>query len=386
LKVPEITLTYKTWPTLYTKGKNGELRAWQVATIGDTIIVNHGVKGGAIVKAERKATPKNVGRSNETTGEQQADLEAAAMHKFKLDRKYSLTPEEAQDVVPLPMLAKDFKKAKNIQYPVDVQPKLDGVRAIARWEGDRVVLISRGGKTWTAVPHINKALESILPKDSEFDGELYVHGKPFQWITSRAKKAHDDSGEIQYHVYDFPTINGDDSLTWQERREAAAMLPNAQERWKHFEKTDDGGIREVFVRVLTYTAKDAEEVKFYHDAFVQNGYEGAIVRLLDGMYEYGHRSGSLLKLKQFDDHEYKIVGHTNGEGIESDLVIWICEDSDGKQFATRPKGTHDDRRWLLQHATEFYGQMLKVKHFGFTDDGLPRFPIAEGIRVEEDLD
>jgi DNA ligase 1 len=381
-------LAYKEWPKLYHKDKTGKLRFWFVIADGDAVQVEHGQVNGSSVSAMRRATPKNVGRSNETTAEQQAVLEAAAMHKFKLDRKYSLTPEEAQDVVPLPMLAKDFKKAKNIQYPVDVQPKLDGVRAIARWEGDRVVLISRGGKTWTAVPHINKALESILPKDSEFDGELYVHGKPFQWITSRAKKAHEDSGEIQYHVYDFPTINGDDSLTWQGRREAAAMLPNAQERWKHFEKTDDGGIREVFVRVLTYTAKDAEEVKFYHDTFVQNGYEGAIVRLLDGTYEYGHRSGSLLKLKQFDDEEFVIIGYTQGVGVEEGLVIWACgiEGDSTREFLTRPKGTHEDRAWLYKHADQFVGQKLRVKFFGWTDACLPRFPIAEGIRVEEDLD
>lgn len=368
-------MTVKNWPTLYTKSRTGQLRGWRVSAVGNQVIAEHGVLDGATVISKRTVTGKNIGRSNETTPEQQAFLEAEADYTFKLTRKYSLTPEAAQDVVPLPMLAKDFKKAKNIQYPVDVQPKLDGVRAIARWEGDQVVLISRGGKTWTAVPHINKALETILPKDSEFDGELYVHGKPFQWITSRAKKAHADSIEIEYHVYDMPTVNGGDSLPWRERRTALLTMRDTTRRFP---------TPIIFVPTVT-SAKQLVDV--LHDEFVKDGYEGAIVRLPEGTYEYGHRSGSLLKLKQFNDEEFVIIGAKAGEGVEHDLVIWECKnDTTEASFYTRPKGTHEDRRKLLANAASYFGEKLKVKFFGRTDDGLPRFPIAEGIRVEEDMD
>lgn len=365
------------WPMLYTRGKSGETRQWGIITMFDLIIIEHGVVGGQLVLATRKATPKNVGRSNETTGEQQALLEAEAAYKHKVERKYSTTPEAAQDVVPLPMLAKDFNKVKNISYPVDVQPKLDGVRAIARWEGNKVVLISRGGKVWSAVPHINQELEFILPKDSEFDGELYVHGKPFQWITSRAKKAHPDSTELQYCVYDVPTVAGDDSLPWKDR---AAALSGT-----FYDNISGGTVREVPL----FFAESYKDVKRLHDSFVADGYEGAIIRLLDGVYEYGHRSSSLLKMKSFDDAEFEIIGHKSGEGIESNLVIWRCKnDVNNLEFDTRPKGTHEDRAKLLLEAESHYGQKLKVKFFGRSDapQSLPRFPIAEGIRPQEDMD
>lgn len=362
-------------PTLYTKGKNRELRQWSVTTERDIIVVTHGVIGGQMVEARRKATPKNVGRANETSGMQQAQIEAVAMWNHKVERKYSQTIEKAQEIVPLPMLAKDFTKAKKITYPVDVQPKLDGVRAIARREGDEVVLISRGGKLWTAVPHINAALKTLLPKDSEFDGEIYLHGKPFQWITSRAKKAHPDSAQLQYHVYDMPTVDGEDSLVWCDRRDTL----NRSSIGRYDSPSPILLVPTVFAQEVL--------VKRLHDNFVKDGYEGAIVRLLDGVYEYGHRSSSLLKLKAFDDAEFTIVGARAGEGIESDLVLWECRnDINSLTFATRPKGTHEDRRWLLQNAGAYYGQPLKVKFFGRTDDGLPRFPIAEGIRVVEDMD
>jgi DNA ligase 1 len=372
-------LAVKNWPLLYTKSKTGELRFWRVSAVDDKIIAEHGVLDGATVRSERKATGKNLGRSNETSPEQQALLEAEADYTFKLTRKYSLTPEAAQDVVPLPMLAKDFKKAKNIQYPVDVQNKLDGCRCIGKWEGDQVVLISRSGKYWIAVPHINRALESVLPKGDELDGELYVHGKPFQWITSRAKKAHADSGEIELHVYDSPTVDGDDSLTWAERKDARVGYRCAPVGSKF--------VKWPIVVVSTYTAANLKEVEALHDTFVQQGYEGAIVRLHEGKYEYAHRSSSLLKLKQFNDAEFVIIGAKAGEGVEHDLVIWECKnDTTNASFYTRPKGTHEDRRKLLTNAASYFGEKLRVKFFGRTDDGLPRFPIAEGIRISEDMD
>jgi ATP-dependent DNA ligase len=364
-----------TFAPLYTKGKTGEIRRWQVSAEGDKVVIYHGVLGGASVRAERRATPKNVGRANATTGEQQAILEAQSAYTHKIERKYSLTPEEAEDIVPLPMLAKDYKKAKNTQFPVDEQRKLDGVRAIARWEGDKVVLISRGGKVWERVPHINKELEKWLPHGSEFDGEIYLHGLTLQQITQRVKNLkHPDNKKLQYHVYDMPTVDGDDGLAWKNRSNAldAAL--------------DDLTVGNIIQNVETFTVFNADDVIKLHDHFVAEGYEGAIIRLLNGVYEYGHRSGSLLKLKAFEDTEFVIVGHTDGEGIEEGLVKWICKnDRDAQTFETRPRGTHEDRRWLFQNATKFYGRKLTVVHFGRTDGGLPKFPIGKVIRADEDL-
>jgi DNA ligase-1 len=335
--------------------------------------------GGVISKSSRTATPKNVGRSNATTAEQQAVLEAESAHKHKLDRKYSLTPEDAQEQLNLPMLSpsKLFQKWKGIEYPVDVQRKHDGVRGKARWIGDSVVIESRSGKTWDAVPHINRALESILPVGDELDGEIYLHGKSLQWISSRAKKAHEDSHTLQFHAYDYPVANGDDTLPWVERSVALFALIN------------DNYKRVPEIRfVPTYTSHAFAGVKALHDQFVQEGYEGAMIRLHDGTYEYGARSNSLLKYKDFEDAEFEIVGYKEGEGSETGLVIWTCmNDINTETFDVRPKGTFGDRAWLLKNANEFMGQKLTVRFMGRTDapKRLPKFPVGHVIRVPEDL-
>jgi len=280
----------------------------------------------------------------------------------------------------LPITKYDIEVEGNHNYVVN-GVIAHNCRALARWnpEGTKVILTSRGGKEWKVTQHINEALEAILPKDAVFDGEIYLHGKTFQWITARTKKKQSGTELLEYHVYDMPEVGGQDDLPWQERMVALYGVYNTV-GWA-------GSITPVKA-VPTSGAGTPQVVKALHDQYIKDGYEGAIVRTLDGLYEYGFRSQGLLKLKQFDDAEFTIVGYKSGEGIESDLVIWRCKnDVNDLEFDTRPKGTHDDRKKLLLNATTFYGQKLRVKYFGRCDGtDLPRFPIGEGVRLPEDMD
>ena len=81
-----------TFPILYHKGKGGALVQWRIWTRGDTIFTEHGQVGGKLqLTPGIKCESKNVGRSNETTPEEQANSEAKAMWIFKVERKYSET-------------------------------------------------------------------------------------------------------------------------------------------------------------------------------------------------------------------------------------------------------------------------------------------------------
>jgi hypothetical protein len=80
----------------------------------------------------KNAEPKNGGRANATTAEQQAVKEAAAMWQHRIDRKYFKPPDEAKEELFLPRLAQDFAKhgEKRAVYPCDVQPKLVACRRV----------------------------------------------------------------------------------------------------------------------------------------------------------------------------------------------------------------------------------------------------------------
>ena len=191
--------------TLYHKSKTGATVQWDIWTEGADIVTEYGQIGGKMQNARKTAIAKNVGRANATTPEEQAILEAKAMHKKRLDGKYSLTIEESNKEVFLPMLAASFDKRKDkVTYPVDVQPKLDGVRCLAYWDGESLKLMSRGGKQWECSDHIIEELETVLPKGWVLDGELYIHGSTFQEITKLVKKLRPESVNVQFHVYDIP--------------------------------------------------------------------------------------------------------------------------------------------------------------------------------------
>src|ERR1700680_394124 len=158
MKVKRIRM--KKFPILYHLGKNKALYSWEVWAEGNTVHSSTGQVDGKRVYSAFIVTPKNVGKINATDENEQAEKEAEAKWKFKIDRKYSSTPEEAQEEDIAPMLAQSFEKRKNknVYYPADIQPKLDGCRALARWSGDKIILTSRGYKEWNYVPHIIQEL------------------------------------------------------------------------------------------------------------------------------------------------------------------------------------------------------------------------------------
>jgi len=137
--------------------------------------------------------------------------------------------------------------------------------------------------------------------------------------------------------------------------------------------------------VRTDFAAHEEDVYELQSEYLEEGYEGAIVREYDGEYKFGYRSRSLLKVKNFMDEEYKIIGFGTGIGRFEGSVVWICTTEDGKEFRVVPQGTMEQRQELYKDANNSIGSLLKVKFFELTDDNIPRFPVGLGIRLMEDM-
>ena len=118
---------------LYIRDSKGKERVWSVSTEGSKVIVNHGLADGKITRKVTISKPKNVGKSNATTAEEQAVAEAIARFTKQVDREdYNVDIEKA-GLQFRPMLALDYLK---VPHRVDwtdvvVQPKLDGLRLAA---------------------------------------------------------------------------------------------------------------------------------------------------------------------------------------------------------------------------------------------------------------
>ena len=64
------------------------------------------------------------------------------------------------------------------------------------------------------------------------------------------------------------------------------------------------------------------------------------------------------------------------------MVIWECITKDKIPFSARPSTTNEDRMKLYQDAEKYLGKKLTVKYFGFSEEGIPRFPVGKDIRED----
>lgn len=360
---------YTYLPELYSLSSKGKTQVWSVKVRDNVVFTTHGVLGGQLQHDSKFMDGKNIGRANETSPAQQALLEAKRLWKSKVDKGYVDSVEELATPF-LPMLAKDFNEHQDkVKYPCVVQPKLDGIRCMAYWVGDELVLMSRAGKPLD-VPHVQAELAAKLPRDVVLDGEFYIHGKNFQEITRLVKKVRPESIELEYHVYDGFRAGQEDTSFHNRQSMLSLVFVSKYEN---------------VVWVENRHATSLAEVSTIHSQMVADGYEGAIIRNYAGAYKLKHRSTDLLKLKSFMDAEYKVVGYEVGSGRFKGVPIWVCETPEGNTFSVVCKGTMEEKATDLENANELVGKWLKVKFFELSEDRIPRFPVGLGFRMEEDM-
>ena len=84
-----------THSTLYKRTSTGATQTWRMEVQGSSYRTISGqLYGKQVTSAWRDALPKNVGKSNETTGTQQAEAEVASQYKKKLEKDYHESVED----------------------------------------------------------------------------------------------------------------------------------------------------------------------------------------------------------------------------------------------------------------------------------------------------
>ena len=372
-------------PTLYGKSTSGKIKEWNISVLkmGDGscyIETEHGYEDGKKQLDQRYVGEgKNLGRANETTVYEQACSEAQSAHSRKKDSGYV----EDKDKIPttseglfLPMLAHRYDKhSAKISFPCLVQPKLDGVRMLARKDDGVVTMWSRKGKIIDIPDKIKAQLCAMLANGQCTDGELYVHGWTFQRIIAAVKKKRDDTDLLEYHIYDSPHPSLVFECRLPQKGVGSTMFPHYCQGWTIIGKN---------IKIIsTYDVVDQAEFDMYESMFVQQGYEGMMVRNQASAYKYKHRSYDLQKVKRFVDDEFKIIGGEDGSGREAGLVVYRCITSNGLEFSVRPRGSHEERAVIYKNLDDYIGKYLTVRYQELTDDGRPRFPVGIAVRDYE---
>lgn len=360
---------------LYKIDENGNVRFWRMEIDGANFRTHSGVLDGKTVTSGWKAAkPKNVGRANGTTAEEQAVLEVERKYLDQTETGgYYETIEAAREKVQLYfdcMLAHKWADEKHrVTFPVYEQPKLDGIRCLATKDS----LKSRNGKPLVATPHIAKALEGLFEDmpNVVLDGELYNHElkSDFEKIVSlvrKTKPTEEDVTEseelVEYHVYDVFNAQ-EPNLTTSERSALLYFL---------FDKyLTDPRIKHVEAHHV-YTQEELDEV---YGNELEAGYEGQMVRL-DAPYEQ-KRSRNLLKRKEFEDAEFEVFeiesGVGNWAGYAKRVYIKL---EDGTVQRSGVRGTQEYLAKVLEDADSYVGTEVTVRYQGRTGDGKLRFPVV----------
>ena len=368
--------------TLYKKDNNDGIRQWTVEVNATGYRTHSGLVGGKIVTSEWfKVMATNVGRANHRALDEQALFEAQARWQKKVDSGYSPNEESCNTatVKISPMLAKKWEdRQSKISFPLASQPKLDGMRCWIDAHG----AWTRNGKRWMTVEFLTKELKGFFDSHPHaiLDGELYSHElkHDFNKISSLIKKTKPTAADleeceskIKYHIYDcviHPMKTSPFTSRIESVREIVQRLPQN------------------FVAVPTTIANDQTELDALYGEYLEDGFEGQMVRLPDSPYEF-KRSANLLKRKEFQDEEYEILEIGEGNGNKSGMAGFaVCRHPDGRTFNSNIKGNHDFLKDLLQNREAYVGTFATCTYFNLTPDGIPRFPYITRLRDGRGID
>jgi ATP-dependent DNA ligase len=361
---------------IYKRTKTGAIQVWKQEVNGSSFRTISGQLDGALITAEwTVCVPKNIGRANSTTPEEQCLSEVSANYTEKLKRGYYNTISEIDNTRAFfePMLAYPWAdKFDPKSGPWYCQPKLDGLRMLLT---DGRAQSRTGKDDFKTVPHILETLSWVFEAYPSIvlDGEIYNHElhDDFNSIISLAKKKKPTIAELQkseillqYHIYDVFDKNRPE-LTFAERLELLEDISSVM----------DANICVKFVETKLVTTE--EELDLLNFKYIGDGYEGEIIRL-NKPYEF-KRTKSLLKRKEFFDSEFKIIRVEEGIGNRSGMagrIVCLLDDGTETAFGAGIKGSWEYATELLKNADSYIGGEVTVKYPQRTPDGIPRFPVA----------
>ncbi len=244
--------------------------------------------------------------------------------------------------------------------PPDIDPrgwlvseKLDGVRAC--WDGR--VLRFRSGRE-IAAP---RALVAALPPQP-LDGELWCGRGRFEELSGIVRRATPDEHAwrpVRYAIFDLPQAPG----PFAARAAAIERLIR------------DAGLPQLLA-VRQDAVDDAPALQRRLAAVVRDGGEGLMLHRADARWTPG-RSGTLLKLKPFEDAEATVVGHEAGQGRHAGRLGALQVRTDDGLPLRLGTGFSDVQR----DRPPPVGSRVTFRFQGRTAGGVPRF--ASFVRVRD---
>ena len=295
-----------------------------------------------------------------------------------------------QDGLLKPMLAKSETQITNRKiFDKDwyASRKINGIRTLVYFDGKEIHTASRGGAINYdfVLDHIihNPVLVDYFTKypDLIFDCETYKHGWTLNKISGicRTQKTAYDGEPLELYVYDIVDVN----KTFEERLQILNRIQ--QDLNLSFKPEREWDENELKIQIVPHVLISGwDNMKKLHDEWVSEGWEGVVIRDPNVTYKPGGRGNQMLKIKNYIDAEYKIIGLT--EGLREEDMCFLMETPEGQQFNCKPMGDRAQKKWYREHIDELMGKMATIKYFemsGKEGSQIPQQPIMISIRDYE---
>lgn len=371
---------------LYSRTTTGAVQIWSAELNRNAYRQHYGQLNGKIQTTEwTYCYSKNVGKANETTGEDQAEKEVKALYKKKLKENYFENVADIDDGFKEPQLAKpckDFLDKVQWERGVIVDEKLNGVACIITKDGAR----SRKNETFHAIPHIIAELKSFF----EDNPNAYLHGELFNpkhvnelnkitELVAVTRKEKDITPEllvasekvVEYHLYDgygFTVQSPEGPLTVVQnsngmaRRQALRTLISFENSFK-------------YIKIVNYiNVTSFDEMREYANDYIGRGGEGVIIRNPYAPYQH-KRTNDLLKYKKSESAEYKVIsieeGTANWSGCAKYVWVEVPNGIKDKKCKINVRGKREHLREVLSNREQYVGKMITVDYQELSPYNIP---------------
>jgi len=155
--------------------------------------------------------------------------------------------------------------------------------------------------------------------------------------------------------------------------------------------------------------KNIEQLNIWEDYYLTLGYEGVILRDINGKYKNGRstvREGGLLRIKRFADAEARVIAieeaqenlnektinnlgyserssHQDRKIGNGMLGMLICEYNNEIIHVGPGEMTHEERRFYYNNPAQILNKIITFKHFPHGVKDKPRFPTFKNVRKND---
>ncbi len=271
-----------------------------------------------------------------------------------------------------PMLAKKYE-GQSLRDDVYVTEKLDGNRCIASYDGHKWNFTSRNGKKMNVDFDMTGLFENFV-----YDGE--VMSTEQTELSIKRCNAIKDTTFIHCNTQEAQLMFNKTSGLINSHGTKKGLVYNifdiiAPMKYKHrrvclddIEKTSE----DVRIVPVLYKGKDTEQINKLLDTICEMGGEGVMLNAQNRIYEH-KRTDALLKYKQVQHCDMKVIGVYPGEGKYTDMCGGIhCEmiTDDGKIVECRVgSGLSDAQRELwYDNPYEICDKIVEIAYHEMTQD------------------